>query len=147
MLSIMCFTKSNGIDVALAELAGQDVRAESRSGAELAICREVVLLGLPDDEWQTIFGEGRVGLTGKSIHRAALLMVADEPTCKFVEFKTIERGEDGKMLARTCEACGERGGFFRGVCMVCATLPAFGGKTPRQRKLEAKARKMGVDDL
>jgi len=62
-------------DIATTEWMGQQFRAVSGNGACMALARQLVEAGCPDQEWMTQTAAGKPSLKGPSLHRLAQLTI------------------------------------------------------------------------
>jgi hypothetical protein len=79
---------SNGeFFTATAEWSGRDFSARTKSGVTMALARELVTAGCPDQEWQAK-RSGGVALFGRSLHCLSLLTVneGDKGKARFAQY-------------------------------------------------------------
>jgi hypothetical protein len=65
-------------ELASASFQGRTYEARGRHGAACAVARLLVEAGCPDGPWQTGGRQGTVGLSGRSLHKLARLMVRED---------------------------------------------------------------------
>ncbi len=70
-----------GPDRATAMIGGRAFEAVSRSGAAMALARELVAVAVPDQPWQAAGVTGEVVYGGPSFHRLAGLTVSETADC------------------------------------------------------------------
>ncbi len=64
-------------DIATATWNGQPFQARSASGATMALARQLLAAGCPDQPWLCLNADGQPILRGKSLHRLATLTLKE----------------------------------------------------------------------
>ncbi len=74
---IQIIEAGTGIDTAEATHGGELYRATSRHGCTMALARQIVAAGAPDQPWQAIGPDGAVWFRGASLHNLSRLTIED----------------------------------------------------------------------
>jgi hypothetical protein len=93
---------------------------EHNNGAIFELCRELVVLGVPDQPWESFWLPRRPSLAGRSIRRAALMTVKENDRGTYFDRwrRFIAAGD-----TTCCATCGDRYRLFKDVCLACAGMP------------------------
>jgi hypothetical protein len=116
MIELYVSTKSDGTDRAIAEFGGQLYEAESRAGAVMALARELIAAGCPDQRWIAVGKKGAVRFRGPSLLRIAGLTIVEREQRGLAIVKWSAYQPQADLVCRTCL---DARYVFKRVCMAC----------------------------